>query len=229
VTLGIVKNSPSTSGLNQLLPPNRFDRRFQVGNLKEQNSFVLRWVGLSPLSLKANKTCATVEFRVAPNLLITHSKTERLVIELLSSLQIVKVEFNTDESCVDRLHKNISRAQYKCLNGASRRSLKGQEKHSGTSRNQPRFYWVSLILLRTARDAGYDNGSPRIFVPRFRFAGLSTDRATFHLSQACARLPVSLQTLDPALSDSHNRASANAITFRFNTHRCQQRIPALPN
>jgi hypothetical protein len=137
VALGIVKNSPSTFRLNHLLLPERCDRRFQVRHLKEQNSFVFRWVGLSPFSLKANKTCATVEFRVVPNLLIRHFKTKPFLIELLSSLQVVKVEFNTDELGVDRLHTSTPEAQYSASPAhhaeASRRE--GSAKHRMKARS----------------------------------------------------------------------------------------------
>lgn len=112
MTLGIMKNGPFALALNDFLLPDRGNRRCQVWNLKEQNSFIFRWVRLSPLPLKANKACAKVELRMVSSLLLRHFKTERLPIKLLGFLQIAKVEFHPDESRLDRLHKIAPGAQY---------------------------------------------------------------------------------------------------------------------
>jgi len=50
-----------------------------------------------PLPLKANKSCTTIELSKVPDLLIGNFKTHRFDAELLGSLQIFEVEFNTDE------------------------------------------------------------------------------------------------------------------------------------
>jgi hypothetical protein len=61
-----------------------------------------------PFSLKANKTCTTIELSMVPDLLIGHFKTHRFDVELFCPLQIFEVEFNTDESRSNPLHKILS-------------------------------------------------------------------------------------------------------------------------
>src|SRR6266576_1957557 len=95
---------PFPFGLNELVLPDRCNRRFQVGDVKEEHCLVFGGVRLSPLSLKANKISTAVEFRIVPELPIRNCKTERFLVKLLCPLQIVKVQFNTDESSVDGLH-----------------------------------------------------------------------------------------------------------------------------
>ena len=63
------------------------------GTSKEENRFICRGVRLSPLSLKANKTCTTIELSMVPDLLIGHFKTLRFDVELFCPLQIFEVEF----------------------------------------------------------------------------------------------------------------------------------------
>jgi hypothetical protein len=46
---------------------------------------------------------------MVPDLLIGNFKTHRFDVELLGSLQIFEVEFNTDESRSNPLHKILSR------------------------------------------------------------------------------------------------------------------------
>ena len=71
---------------------------------------ILRGIRLGPLPLKANKTCTAIEPSMVPDLLIRNFKTHRFEIELLCPLQIIEVEFNTDESRLNPLHKILSSA-----------------------------------------------------------------------------------------------------------------------
>ncbi|MGA7314895.1 MAG: hypothetical protein WBX22_13070 [Silvibacterium sp.] len=81
-------------------------------HLKEENRFILRGVRLTPLPLKTNKTCTTIELSMVPDLLIGNFKTHRFDVELLCPVQVFEVELNTDESCLNMLHKILSGFEY---------------------------------------------------------------------------------------------------------------------
>ncbi len=72
----------------------------------------IRGVRLSPLPLKANKTCTTIELSMVPDLLIGNFKTQCFDVELLCPFQIFEVELNTDESCLNPLCKILSGFEY---------------------------------------------------------------------------------------------------------------------
>jgi hypothetical protein len=75
---------------------------------QKENRFIFRWVRLSPLPLKTNKTCSTIELNMVPDLLIENFKAHRFDVEFLCPLQIFEVEFNPDESRLNPLHKIFS-------------------------------------------------------------------------------------------------------------------------
>ena len=67
---GIVQHSPGGLGLNELVLPDGRNRRLQIRNFKEEDSFILGRIRFCSLPLQAHETCAAVELGMMSGLLI---------------------------------------------------------------------------------------------------------------------------------------------------------------
>ena len=127
-------------------------------HLKEENRFILRGVRLSPLPLKANKTCTTIELSMVPDLLIGNFKTHRFDVELLCSIQVFEVELNTDESCLNTLRKILSGFEYSAAGASEKPHRRERAEQSHIKAN-----FRHRLLERELQDYLYQN--PEVLLP----------------------------------------------------------------
>jgi hypothetical protein len=70
----------------------------QVGDFKEKDGFVDRWICLLAFSIQANKTRIAVELDVMSGLIAGYPKAESLCVELLGPLEVIEIKLSSHES-----------------------------------------------------------------------------------------------------------------------------------
>jgi len=105
VPLGVVENGPGRAvaarvrlGVDDAACSDGLDRGLEVVHFEEDNSFVARRIGLSPLFFQAEKSILEIELGVMARGVFGQVKAEGVAVEAFGGLQIVEIKLDSEKA-----------------------------------------------------------------------------------------------------------------------------------